>query len=201
MDQKAKAIILSFMGICFFLFVTNFLSLLQEHEYHGYYSTYTRSGLDLAFRGDGAYLAQFIISVLFFILGIITLIIFLIHKNCQIIITDKNVKGKTVFGKEVVLPLYMVSAYTTRKFFSTIAVATSSGITKFSLIKNYAEIGTVLSAKINERQENTATATAQAAPSPASSSMDDLVKLKDLLDKGIITQEEFDAKKKEILGL
>ena len=30
---------------------------------------------------------------------------------------------------------------------------------------------------------------------------DDLFKLKELLDKEIITQEEFDAKKKQILGL
>ena len=31
--------------------------------------------------------------------------------------------------------------------------------------------------------------------------MDDLLKLKSLLDSGIITQEEFDAKKKSLLGL
>lgn len=31
--------------------------------------------------------------------------------------------------------------------------------------------------------------------------IEDLIKLKDLLDKGIITQEDFDAKKKQILGL
>ena len=33
------------------------------------------------------------------------------------------------------------------------------------------------------------------------SELEDLVKLKELLDKGIITQKEFDAKKKQILGL
>jgi predicted Zn-dependent peptidase len=33
------------------------------------------------------------------------------------------------------------------------------------------------------------------------SSADELKKYKDLLDQGIITQEEFDAKKKQILGL
>jgi hypothetical protein len=35
----------------------------------------------------------------------------------------------------------------------------------------------------------------------SNSNMDDLVKLKTLLDQGIITQEEFDAKKKQLLGL
>ena len=30
---------------------------------------------------------------------------------------------------------------------------------------------------------------------------EDIKKLKDLLDSGIITQEEFDAKKKQFLGL
>ena len=35
----------------------------------------------------------------------------------------------------------------------------------------------------------------------ATSAADELKKFKDLLDAGIITQEEFDAKKKELLGL
>ena len=33
------------------------------------------------------------------------------------------------------------------------------------------------------------------------SAMDELKKLKELLDLGIVTQEEFDAKKKQLLGL
>ena len=36
---------------------------------------------------------------------------------------------------------------------------------------------------------------------PATSAMDELRKLKELLDMGIVTQEEFDAKKKQLLGL
>ena len=36
---------------------------------------------------------------------------------------------------------------------------------------------------------------------PASSAADELLKLADLKDKGILTQEEFDAKKKQLLGL
>ena len=40
-----------------------------------------------------------------------------------------------------------------------------------------------------------------AAPTSASEAADDLLKLKELLDAGILTQEEFDAKKKQLLGL
>ena len=44
--------------------------------------------------------------------------------------------------------------------------------------------------------------TAHKAPAKAEDSgIDNLEKYKDLLDKGVITQEEFDAKKKQILGL
>ena len=38
-------------------------------------------------------------------------------------------------------------------------------------------------------------------PTPTMSTADELKKFKDLLDMGIITQEEFDAKKKQLLGL
>ena len=82
---------------------------------------------------------------------------------------------------------------------STIAVSTSSGLTKFALIGNYVEIGNVLSAMINERQENTVKV--ENNINASNSNMEDIVKLKNLLDMGIITQEEFDAKKKQLLGL
>ena len=51
--------------------------------------------------------------------------------------------------------------------------------------------------KINERQQNTETSARQTSENTA---MDDIIKLKSLLDSGIITQEEFDAKKSEILN-
>lgn len=41
----------------------------------------------------------------------------------------------------------------------------------------------------------------QAASLSASSSADEILKFKNLLDMGVITQEEFDAKKKQLLGL
>ena len=50
-----------------------------------------------------------------------------------------------------------------------------------------------------EKQKNTAFVNIT-AESP-NDIPDDLIKLKELLDMGIITQEEFDAKKKQILVL
>jgi hypothetical protein len=43
-------------------------------------------------------------------------------------------------------------------------------------------------------------APAPAAPQPQQDTYTQLIKLKDLLDKGIITQDEYDAQKKKILG-
>lgn len=133
------------------------------------------------------------------LLAVIVLgVIYLIVHKCEICITEYNVKGKAHFGKEVVLPLDSVSAYSTRRFLSTIAVATPSGLTRFSLITNYKEIGNVLAQKINKRQEFSGYAKDE---EPKGNNMDDLLKLKSLLDAGVITQEEFEAKKKQLLGL
>lgn len=46
-----------------------------------------------------------------------------------------------------------------------------------------------------EREKNSANS------SPSTSSADELKKFKELLDMGVISQEEFDAKKKQLLGL
>ncbi len=197
MDKKAKSIFITMIAIFLSLSAILILSLFKEEERY-------ISGFNGAlYNADGKLLTIFIIGCVFFVLGIITLIIFLTRRKCELTITEKNVRGKTLYGKEVVLPVYMVSAYSTKSFMSTIAIATSSGSTKFSLIGNYKEIGSVLSQIINDRQESTTTAstTVTKNESPAQSNIDDLVKLKSLLDQGIITQEEFDAKKKEILGL
>lgn len=206
-ERTLKAIMISFLSafvaICFIL-----LMPVSEELYEalGWCNYDGLNGFEFALEWLSAlYLIIFILMCLCFIFGVVALIIFLANRKCELTVTDKNVRGKAAFGKEVVLPLHMVSAYSTRKFLATIAVATSSGLTKFNLIDNHKEIGEVLSGLINERQTKTTTAqtatSEQSAPAPQSNSMDDLVKLKSLLDSGIITQEEFDAKKKQLLGL
>lgn len=172
--------------------------MLTKTVYVSSYSDFKRTAWNCVFDFDEytKYFIWFVIGALCLLTAIILAIIYAVHRKCELQITENNVKGKTLFGKEVVLPLYMVSAYSTRKFLSVVAIATSSGITKFSLIGNYKEICAVLAQKINQRQENTVQTT-----TTQNNSMDDIVKLKSLLDAGIITQEEFDTKKKQLLGL
>ena len=181
----------------------SFILLVGQYEVrwyaYGEYRTITENGFSAAFEGNSGCLVFFIIVCSLFLIAIFLLFLFLITRECSIVITENNVKGTAIFGKEVVLPLYMISAYSTRRLFSTIAVSTSSGITKFSMIKNYKEIGNELSRLINERQSKTTIY--QQEDSDTNSAFVKIEKLKELLDKDIITQEEFDAKKKNLLGL
>jgi hypothetical protein len=55
------------------------------------------------------------------------------------------------------------------------------------------DISEIKNEEVMQNQNNTVV--------PASSPIDDIKKYKELLDIGIITQEEFDAKKKQLLGL
>ena len=69
-------------------------------------------------------------------------------------------------------------------------------------MKNYEEISAVLNKLFNERK-NSVVHNVQPAPVVInnSSNADELKKYKELLDMGAISQEEYDQKKKELLGL
>lgn len=123
-------------------------------------------------------------------------------RSYSLVITDKRVYGKTAFGKQVDLPLDSVSAVGTSAL-KGIAVGTSSGKIRFKLIKNQKDIHRVISKLLAERQtvEKTFGETTAQQTIVKSTDADELKKFKELLDMGAITQEEFDAKKKELLGL
>ncbi|MBQ8763438.1 MAG: SHOCT domain-containing protein [Clostridia bacterium] len=82
--------------------------------------------------------------------------------------------------------------------FKGVSVSSASGKIKFLLIKNANEMYSEINKLLIERQK-------KEAPSNISSdktdTSNDLIKLKKLLDMNVITQEEFDSKKKQILGL
>ena len=122
-------------------------------------------------------------------------------KNCTITVTNKRVYGKTSFGKQVDLPLDSISSVGTSAF-QGIAVGTSSGRIKFLGISDRNKIYEAIKNILAERQSTKLkTSTPITNITQEQSSADELKKFKDLLDSGIITQEEFDAKKKQLLGL
>ena len=132
-------------------------------------------------------------------LVIIGTLIYVITSKIELIVTDKRVYGTAIFSKRVDLPLDMISAVGTSAF-KGVAVTTSSGAIKFVFIKNNYEIHKAISNLLIQRQDNAASKNVLIRESN-NSNADELKKFKELLDQGIISQEEFDAKKKQLLGL
>ena len=119
-------------------------------------------------------------------------------RSYELTVTDKRVYGKVQFGKRVDLPVDSVSA--TAKLGSRgIAVSTPSGKICFRAIKNAKEIYGVINNLLIERQQKKESVVTKVEAKV--DEIEQLTKYKELLDKGVITQEEFDAKKKQLLGL
>lgn len=133
-------------------------------------------------------------------LSLIGGLIYLWLRSYDLTITDKRIYGKVAWGKRVDLPVDSVSATATISLFKGVSISTSSGKISFLAIKNAAEIYKVVSELLIERQQE------KSKPVPIieatkSDEADQIKKYKELLDSGVITQEEFDAKKKQLLGL
>ena len=147
------------------------------------------------------YLAYFVVC--FVPLVLFTFIAWIIKRylnSFEMTVTDKRIYGKIKWGRRVDLPIDSVSAVGIGAF-KSITISTSSGRISFSAIRNRNEIHEIVSKLLVERQKQSAIPVAPTATSPLASSADELKKYKELLDCGIITQEEFDAKKKQLLGL
>ena len=132
---------------------------------------------------------------------IITIVAVLIYKwlsAYSLTVTDKRVYGKTSFGKRVDLPFDSISSVGT-SFMKGLSVGTSSGKICFKLIKNQKDIYDIINENLFERQQKN---NARKILLKQNTTVAEEIKsFKELLDMGAITQEEFDAKKKELLGL
>lgn len=129
--------------------------------------------------------------------GLVCFLIFAWLHSYQMTVTDKRVYGKTAFGKRVDLPVDSVSAIGS-KWMNGVAVSTSSGRIAFLMIKNRDEIHNCVSKLLIERQ-NKLTTPSVVKQEAHMSNPEKLKKYKELLDMEVITQEEFDKKKKQLL--
>lgn len=121
-------------------------------------------------------------------------------RSYELTVTNKRIYGKIAWGKRVDLPVDSVSATAMVPLFKGVSVSTSSGKISFLVIKNADEIYTVMNDLLIARQQEKANAVVTTTV-PQSDEADQLKKYKELLDGGVITQEEFDAKKKQLLGV
>lgn len=117
----------------------------------------------------------------------------------EMVVTDRRIYGKIVFGRRVDLPIDSISSTGMLRILKGVSASSASGKIRFLLIKNadqmYKEISNLL---LNRQNKDTAIVTTSEEKTDTHG---DLLKLKELLDMGIITQEEFEAKKKQFLGL
>ena len=130
----------------------------------------------------------------------IAILVYFALRRYEMVVTNKRVYGRVIFGKRVDIPNDSISAVSTISIIKGVAVASSSGRISFLLIKNANEIYDEINRILIERQNETAKPI-EAKQEALQSNADELKKYKELLDGGIITQEEFDAKKKQLLGL
>ena len=146
-----------------------------------------------------------IFSILYFVLviafpvGIIFLLIASGLKNQKLIVTEDNIRGTygKIFKRNIDLPLDSINSVEYIEKSGIVNISTSSQKIHFESLLNAEEISNVINELIRNRQANRGSTTVI----NNSSNADELAKFKKLLDDGIITQEEYDAKKKQLLGL
>lgn len=137
------------------------------------------------------------------ILGIIAIIVGLIMKlnteKCEITVTDNRIWGKLKGGVDVDIPLNQVTGIHTCSF-NGISVSSIGKVSNFYLMSNREEVMKGISYLLARGNSQNSSATVMSASEPTGDAAK-IKQYKELLDAGVISQEEFEAKKKQILGL
>ena len=135
-------------------------------------------------------------------LGVVALIVGIIMKSntekCEITVTNEAISGKLPHGKAVHIPLNQITAIN-RSSFNGVSITSIGNVSNFHCIENREEVMKAISYLLANPQQSSAQPTQSASAN--GNEAEQLKRLKDLLDSGVLTQEEFDAKKKQILGL
>jgi Ca2+/H+ antiporter len=121
-------------------------------------------------------------------------------EKCEITVTNEAISGKLPHGKEVYIPLNQITAIN-RSSFNGVSITSIGNVSNFHCIENREEVMKAISYLLANPQQNAQPTQNGSAPVANGSEAEQLKRLKDLLDAGVLTQEEFDAKKKQVLGL
>ena len=154
-------------------------------------------GFTMISSNEGMSLLCSAIGFLFSFPGVIANAVMKDHSKTSITVAEHRVYGRER-RIEVNLPMDSISSISKEGKLSLVVASPSGKVVFFFYTSaKREEVFQIVSQQIFNRQNNKGSVTVVNNNSNA----DELKKYKDLLDAGIITQEEFDAKKKQLLGL
>lgn len=220
-NKKEKIALLAY----YILAVIVFLCSIRD-EYYGTYAWFDicivdkdRYSFDYV-DGEGVLIVCLIwLAVIvfpFIIAGIIKLITNIINRYaegvssvCELYLTETQICGvlKTIFGeKELRIPLEKLDNVSLRDSIidkiiggKKLCILSNSGTVRFPYVQNSEEFMKATFEQLEKRKNKANNKTA--TEPEKNDSVDELKKYKELFDSGIITQEEFEVKKKQILNL
>ena len=155
-----------------------------------------------------------LITVIVFMLPVVIFLIrMFIAKRCKLELTEGQIEGqlKTTFGKKKLqIPIdHLDNVITSSGFWDkvrggeTLLLSSNSGLIKFHYVHNADEFAQAAMKRIDEVKKSATVP--QNAPAPVQSvsggnAMEKMNSLKQMLDSGLISQEDFEAKKQDILS-
>lgn len=169
------------------IFSLLFCMLLVSVPVLAYYSVY--SDRFMSARNKSTLL--FFFGVLIVIAVLTSFTLFILSLITKVTVTNKKVFGITSKYTKAVIPVETIESInlTTNDFSFVVKSLKGECVYKFNGYKNAVEIVETVNQLIPKKQETD------------ESDFETLKKYKELLDNNIITQQEFDEKKKELLGL
>ncbi|MBQ4057332.1 MAG: SHOCT domain-containing protein [Lachnospiraceae bacterium] len=134
-------------------------------------------------------------------LTLISILAFVYSFKSSIVVTDKRVYGVSTFGRRVDIPIQAISSAENGMIGCINIVAFSKKIS-FVALENNNEVCKVIWDLISEKDKQSNNKIVDVIQEDKNGlDIDDLRKYKSLLDDGIISQEEFEVKKQQILRL
>ena len=180
--------------------------LFSANAYQNYWIGYKWIGYKVDFWAYfwGEFFSSNLMYGCILIASVIAFVVSIIMKTntekCEITVTNEAISGKLPHGKEVYIPLNQITAVN-RSSFNGVSITSIGNVSNFHCIENREEVMKAISYLLANPQQNAQPTQNGSAPVANGSEAEQLKRLKDLLDAGVLTQEEFDAKKKQVLGL
>lgn len=137
-------------------------------------------------------------SVILIVFIVIAILVYVFHYKQELSVSESGITGKAAKGKEISFPFERIASVNKIAYGGLSIQTTGQENIKYRFLKNQAEMIESISSNIAKMQMTQAHSIAD---KNSNSAADELKKYKDLLDNGTILQEEFDAKKKQLLGL